>query len=406
MNRLASLFARRYLFSKKSHSVINIISGVSAFAVGIPVAAMVILLSVFNGFEELVKSMYKDFDPDIVVRAAEGKVFPETQLSQATLSAIEGVQKISAVLEDNALLEYRGRQYIGTIRGADSSYRQVIPIESMVTHGEYQPLFGDMEQALVGQGLAYNLGINIALYDPLRAYVPRRGNFSSLLPIEVAREGRIYPSGVFALDAETDSQYIITPLSFAQRLFDYEGKISSLMIKLTSGANPDKVRDAIASTVGSDFEVLTRYQQKASLYRIMRYEKWGIFFIILLVLIIASFSVIGSLVMLIIDKRKDLRTLITLGGDIPLLRGIFIREGMLISMIGAVGGMATGLLLCWIQIRFGVIRIPAQTFLVDSYPVIVKATDMASVVVAFVAVNYTIARLTVMKMIPKSDIRL
>ncbi len=406
MKRLALLFARRYLFARKSHSVINLISGVSAFAVGVPVAAMVILLSVFNGFEQLVRNMYGDFDPDILVTARSGKVFRTDSLPRTLLLNTEGVQEVSMILEDNALLEYRGRQYIGTLRGVDSLYRHVVPIDSMVVAGQYQPLFGDIEQALVGQGIAYNLGVRTALLDPIRAYVPRRGSFSTLIPLNSYREERILPSGIFMLDAETDSKYVIVPFSFAQRLFDYEGYASGAMVKVRPGADPDKVRTVLSARLGDDFKVQTRYQQKASLYRIMTYEKWGIFFIILLVMVIASFSIIGSLAMLIIDKRRDVRTLFNLGGSIRFVRGIFLREGMLISMLGAAGGMIFGLALCWVQMQFGVIRIPAETFLVDSYPVVVQWPDLLGIAVAVIAVNYIITKFTVVKMIPKSDLSL
>lgn len=405
MRRLSLLFARRYLFSRRSHSVINIISGVSAFAVGVPVAAMVILLSVFNGFEGLVKNMYGEFDPDIAISPTQGKVFERDSVTRSCLLAIDGVDQVSYVLEENGLLEYRGRQFIGMVRGVDSMYKSVVPIEDMVVNGKYELHFGDMQQVVVGRGIAYNLGINTALYDPVSIYTPRRGSFSSLLPIDAYKQRSLFPAGVFALDAETDTKYVIAPLEFAQELFDYPGRVSSIMVKLKDGADQEKVRAAIATTLGDEFKVLNRYQQKASLYKIMSYEKWGIFFIILLVLIIASFSVIGSLVMLIIDKQKDIRTIITLGAGVDFVRRIFIAEGMMISLIGAVGGMTLGLLFCWVQIRFGLITIPAQTFLVDSYPVVVKLSDMAGVVVTFVAVNYIITKFTVVKMIAKSRIR-
>lgn len=406
MRRLQALFARRYLFSRKSHSVINIISAVSSFAVGVPVAAMVILLSVFNGFEGLVKSMFRDFDPDIAVVAAEGKVFDADGVGRGRLLAVPGVGEVSMVLEDNALLEYRGRQFIATVRGVDSLYGSVVPIEDMVVEGEYEPWFGDMMQVLVGQGVAYNLGVRTALYDPIKVYVPRRGSFSTLLPIDFYREKEVFPSGIFALDAETDTKYVITPIEFTRALFDYPGKVSALAVKIRPGADADKVAAALRAELGGDFKVLTRYQQKASLYQIMTYEKWGIFVIILMVLVIASFSIIGSLVMLIIDKRGDMRTLVSMGGSVGFLRGIFVREGMMVSLMGAGGGMVFGLLLCWLQTAFGLVKIPADTFLIDAYPVVVKVSDMVAVAVCFTVVCYIITKFTVVRMIPRSDIRI
>lgn len=403
---LSSLFAKRYLLSKKSHSVINIISRVSSVAVGVPVAAMVILLSVFNGFEGLVKGMYNDFDPDIMVSVAEGKIFPEDGLTRERVLAVEGVEQVSAMLEDNALLEYRGRQYIAAVRGVDTFYRHVVPIESMLVEGGFDLWHGDMMQAVVGRGLAYNLGVRPALLDPVNALIPRRGgSFSTLLPIDSYRQEKIYPTAIFALEAQTDGKYMLAPIEFARELFDYPGGVSALMVKVGEGYSPDKVRAAIAAEAGDGYTARTRYQQNASLYKIMTYEKWGIFLIAVLVLVIASFSLIGSLVMLIIDKRGDMRTLIGMGGSIGFVRSIFVREGMLISALGGIGGMAVGLLVCWVQVRFGVVGVP-ESFVVDSYPVEVKFTDMLAIAAVFIAVNYIITKFTVAKMIPRSDIRL
>lgn len=400
------LFARRYLFSRKSHSVINTISRVSAFAVGVPVAAMVILLSVFNGFEELVKGMFRDFDPDIAISAAEGKVFDTGSFDLNALMRVEGVEEVSFVLEDQALLEYRGRQQVATVRGVDSLYGRVVPIEKMVVEGAYDLEFGDMAQALVGQGVAYGLGVRTVLYDPIKMYAPRRGSFSTLLPIDAYRTKDAFPAGVFALDAETDGRYVIVPLDFAQALFDYEGRVSAAMVRTASGADADKVAAAVRYGLGDEYKVLTRYQQKASFYQIMTYEKWGIFFIILMVLVIASFSIIGSLVMLIIDKRKDTRTIMNMGGSVNFVRGIFVREGMMISLLGAIGGLVVGLLVCWVQITFGLVTIPADTFLVDAYPVEVQPLDIVTIIVCFTAVSYIITKFTVGRMIPRSAIRI
>ncbi len=401
MSKLSRLLAKRYLFSSKSHSVINIISSVSAFAISIPVAAMVILLSVSNGFGDLIKGLYKDFDPDIIISASEGRVFDSTALNRSMLLEFPSVQEVSMVVEESALLEYRGRQSIATIRGVDSFYRDVIPIEGMIKQGEYDLLFGDMEQLVVGQGLAYTLGIRTAFYDPIKVYYPKRGRYNAMIPSANYNIDRIFPVGVYMLDADTDSKYTIAPIEFAQRIFDYEGKYTDAMIRVTSGFNHDDVRNSLAHELGDKYIVQTRQQMKASLYKIIVYEKWALFFIVMLVLIIASFSVIGSMVMLIIEKSNDIATLRALGANVNFLRSVFINEGMLIATIGAVIGLTIGLFLCWLQITFGFIELPAGTFLVSSYPVIVKSFDILSTIVAFFAVTYIICRLTVVKMISR-----
>ena len=406
MNRLSSLFARRYLFSPKSHSVINIISRVSAFATGIPVAAMVILLSVFNGFDGLIRQMYTEFDPDIAITPALGKVFAAGELDRARLMAVDGVAEVSFVLEDQVLLRYRDRQMQATIRGVDDNYTSVVPIEGMVSTGKYEPIRGEMEQALVGEGLAYSLGLNINLLDPVKVYVPRRGNFNPLVPIDSYRTGMLYPSGLFRLDAETDGQYLLAPLGFAQELLDYPERFTSVFVKIAPGASQKNVQAALREEIGDEYRILTRYEQKASLYSIMAYEKWGIFLIVLMVMIIASFTIVGSLVMLIIDKRADLHTIVSMGGTVGFVRGIFLREGMLIAGMGAGGGMLLGLAVCWAQQLFGIIRIPAETFIVDTYPVVVEAGDIALIAAAFIAVSYIIVKFTVARMIPRSQVRI
>ena len=404
MPRLPLFFARRYLFSKKSHSVINIVSGVSAFSVAIPVMAMVILLSVFNGFEGLIKSMYRSFDPDIRITPVRGKVFPIDSLPRERFLAIDGVRDAAYALEDNAVFEYRDRQAFGTTCGVDSLYRQVVPLDSLRTEGVFQLQFGDFPEAYVGQGMAYALGIRVNLNSPISVYVPRRGRVSPLLPYSFYKKQNIFPSGVFALEAEVDGKYVIVPLHFAQELLDYPGQASSVAIRLEADASPQRVQQQIGQWLGDDYKIQSRYQQKESFYRIMMYEKWGIYFIILLVLVIASFSLIGSLVMLIIEKRKDSQTLVTMGADTKLLRKIFVAEGMLIYLIGAGGGLLLGVALALAQQHFGFLKLSGETFLIDAYPVEVHPSDLAWVIVTFVSVSYLISVLTVRAMIPKKEI--
>ena len=398
MPRLPLFFARHYLFSKKSHSVINIVSGVSAFSVAIPVMAMVILLSVFNGFEGLIKSMYRSFDPDIRITPVRGKVFPIDSLPRERFLAIDGVRDAAYALEDNAVFEYRDRQAFGTMCGVDSLYRQVVPLDSLRTEGVFQLQFGDFPEAYVGQGMAYALGIRVNLNSPISVYVPRRGRVSPLLPYSFYKKQNIFPSGVFALEAEVDGKYVIVPLHFAQELLDYPGQASSVAIRLEADASPQRVQQQIGQWLGDDYKIQSRYQQKESFYRIMMYEKWGIYFIILLVL------VIGSLVMLIIEKRKDSQTLVTMGADTKLLRKIFVAEGMLIYLIGAGGGLLLGVALALAQQHFGFLKLSGETFLIDAYPVEVHPSDLAWVIVTFVSVSYLISVLTVRAMIPKKEI--
>ncbi len=388
--QLSTLIARRFLFSPKSHSVINVISRVSMVAVGIPVAAMVILMAVFSGFDDLIRRMYRDFDPDLSVQPAEGKVFDPRTLDVEAIGALEGVAATSLMLEESALVEYRGRQTVATVRGVDSLFGRVVPLERMMYAGRW----GD-GGVVVGQGIAYEMGIRVGAAERMRFYVPRRGAWSALLPMTGFSTAEAPVDGVFVLDAETDGEYVMVPLDLARELLDYGGMASSLAVRFASGASEKKLKAAVEKLAGKDFRILNRHEQRESMYRIMRLEKWGIFTIGLAVLIIASFSIVGSLIMLIIDKRDGTDTLRALGAGRRMIRGVFVRQGMMIGVIGAAGGLVLGVAVCAIQQLFGVIPMPGATFLVDSYPVLMRGVDLAAVCAAFVAVIWFITIFTV-----------
>jgi lipoprotein-releasing system permease protein len=398
---ISGLIARRFLFSPKSHSVINIISRVSMVAVGIPVAAMVILMGVFSGFEDLIRKMYHDFDPDFLITPALGKVFDPATLDVSAIEALDGVSAVSFMLEESALLEYGGRQITVTVRGVDSLFSKVVPIERMMDGGG----FGG-GGALVGQGIAYEMGIRLGFEEQLNLIVPSRGSYSALLPMTAAKSVGVPVEGVFVLDADTDGEYVILPLERARELFDYRGMASGLMVRLAPDTSEKKLKAALQNIAGEDFRTLTRYEQKESMYRIMKLEKWGIFAIGLAVLIIASFSIVGSLIMLIIDKKGNIRTLGSIGARRGMVRGVFIRQGMMIGTIGAAGGLVLGLTVCAVQQLFGVIPMPGTTFLVDTYPVLIRMGDIAAICAAFLTVNYLIVTFTVLKTIGKHDLGL
>lgn len=402
---LQHLFARRYLFSPKSRSVVNLISGLSVVAVAMPVAAMIILLSVFNGFESLVKSMYSAFDADLTVSARQGQTFPAGAIDTAALKRIAGVEALSFVLEQSALLEHAGRQATATVRGVDDAYEEVAPLSGALSAGEYRMRVGDLERLVVGQSMAYMLGIRTLADADIGVYALRRGNFSSLLPFDNYTRRTVPLGGVYTLDLETERTYVLASLRMAQELFNRPGRASGLVVRLREGADAQRVRSAVAQQLGDQYRVRTRYELRASFYRIMTYEKWGIFFIALLVLVIASFSVVGSLAMLIVEKRRDIVTLRALGADTTLVRSIFRSEGLLICALGAVLGVVIGVGTTLLQQHFGLIEIPAETFLVKSYPVEFRLADLLVVLAAFGAVAYVISNITVHSMI-KSNVKL
>lgn len=400
---LPLLFSRRYLFSKKSHSVINIISGVSVFAVAMPVAAMIILLSVFNGFEDLVKQMASTFDADLTVTPREGERFPTERIDTAALARIEGLEALSFVAEQSVLVEYRGRQAAATLRGADDRYPEVMPIAESISAGEYRVRLGDYDRAVLGQGLAYTLGVRSLVGEPLKIYALRRNSFSTLLPLEGYSRRDVEMAGLFQLDSDAEQQYLLTSLRLARELFDFDGEATALLLRVDDPDRLAEVKRRVGEAVGDEFEVRTRYELRRTFYDIMIYEKWGIFFISLLVLVIASFSMVGALSMLIIEKRKDVGTLRALGADTRLVRRIFIGEGVLIGSIGAAVGTAVGVGVSLIQQHFGIVEIPVESLVTRSYPVLFQVKDLLAVLGAFALVVAAITGLTVYNMIPKNN---
>ena len=396
---LSRFIARRYLFSPHSRSVVNLISGLSVAAVAVPVAAMVILLSVFNGFETLVKSMYSAFDADLTLTPRRGQTFAQSEIDTAALRRIPGVASFSWTLEQSALLEHGGRQATATVRGVDDSYGEVFDLGDAVTTGEWRVRLGDLERLVIGQSMAWMLGIRTLADADVTLYAVRRGSFSTLLPMDNYTRRTEPVGGVYVLDLDTERTYVLTSLRLAQSLFEAEGRASGLVFRLTPDADVERTREAVSEAAGDSFRVRTRDELRASFYRIMTYEKWGIFFIALLVLVIASFSVVGALSMLIVEKRRDIATLRALGADTPLLRRIFRTEGLLICGLGAVIGLLLGVALSLVQQYFGVIEIPAETFLTKSYPVELRLSDLFAVAVTFSLVSLLLADVTVRSMI-------
>lgn len=391
-------FARRYLFSKKSHSVINLISGVSVVAVAVPVAAMIILLSVFNGFEGLIKSMASAFDADLTITPKSGVLFPSAELDTARLQQVEGVEALGFVVEQNALVRHKERQQQVTLRGVETGYHKLFPIEEALASGRYSLDEGG-DKALIGRTLAYMLGLRGYLDQEISIYALKRNGFSSILPLEGYTRREVVVTGNFVLDAESEERYLLLPRQTVDELFQSEGKSTALLLKVAPSARPEEVQQRVAAIIGDTFRVRTRYELRPTFYDIMTYEKWGIFFIALLVLILASFSMVGALVMLILEKRKEQFTLRALGADNRFIRRIFLGEGALIGGLGALIGLVLGVGITLLQQHLGVVKMPVESFIVESYPVEFRWSDLVVTLLAFAGVVATISQLTVRSMI-------
>lgn len=399
--------AKRYLFSKKSHNAINVISGVSVCGVALATLALVCTLSVFNGFQDLVTTMFTAFDPELKITAMSGKVFDAQDDRIQSLKQMPEVEVFSESLEDNVMVQYKDRQAMAVIKGVEDNFNQLTAIDSilygrgeMVLHDEVVPY------AIPGIELVSILGTGVRFLDPLEIYAPKRGSKINVAsPASSFNSDYLHSSGlVFSVNQQKyDASYILTSLKFARDLFQYDTEVSSIELKLKEGANINKVQGRIASLLGKDFQVLNRYEQQADTYRIMEVEKLISYLFLTFILLIACFNVIGSLSMLIIDKRADVVTLRNLGANDEIIKRIFLLEGCLISFLGALIGVVLGVALCLVQQEFGLISLgsgdSAGAFVVDAYPVNVQLTDVLLVlltvlVISFFSVQYPVRYLS------------
>ena len=388
--------ARRYLLAKKSHNVINIISIISLIGVATGVTALVIVLSVFNGFDTLIKNLYSTIDAEIQIKLVEGKTFSIANPEIEKLRSLDGIAVFSEVLEENVLFRYKERQHIGMIKGVSRNYADLTGVDTMIIDGSFQLWRGSQPLAIMGQGVAYYLNATLAQFDPLTIYVPKRGKIASYSPENAFTIKGIMPSGIFAIEQDFDTKYVIVPIEFARILLDYKDEVSSIEIKSKKGVNIEDLRDEIQSLVGNNYKVLNRYQQNESLYKTMKSEKFAIGVILSLILVIASFNIIGSLSMLIIDKRKDVETLRSMGADNELIQKIFMAEGLLISMGGTFVGTIFGLIICWLQKAFGLIKLQGSgNFIIDAYPVDIQIFDISLVLILVIIIGYLAARFPV-----------
>ena len=393
--RLAPFIAGRYLFAKKSHNVINIISAISAVGMAIGTAALIIILSVYNGFDSLIKSMMGNVEPDLVITPAKGKVFVPQGDTYDWIYDQPSVLNMCCVLEESVFISYDDRQGLARAKGVDWIYEEESPLRNHMADGEFRLHKGDIEQAVIGDILAYRMGISTRFLSPIEIYYPSRTRRISLSSPESALESvKVYPSGIVSVNEEIDKELMIVPLETMRELLEYDDEVSAVEIRVVEGTTQKEVRrlqDEIGKRLGEEFKVKDRYQQNEALYKMMRYEKVATYMILIFVIIIA-FNIFGSLSMLIIEKREDIGTLRSLGAQDNLIRRIFVLEGWMISLAGLAGGLVTGIGLTLLQMHFGFIKMPGQ-FLVQAYPVILSWPDVLLTAASIAAIGYIIALL-------------
>ena len=396
--------AKRYLFSKKSHNAINVISAISVCGVALATLAMVCTLSVFNGFQDMVATFFTAFDPQIKITSVKGKVFDGSTPVFSEIKTMPEIAVYSESVEDNAMVQYKGRQVMAVIKGVEDNFDKLSPIDSIL-FGRGELILHDevVDYAIPGLQLLSTLGTGIRFLDPLEIYAPKRGgriNMSN--PMSSFLSDRLFSSGLtFTVNQEKyDASYIITSIGFARRLFQYTDEVSAVNLRLTPEADEASVIRKLQEKLGEDFRIQNRYEQQSDTFRIMEIEKLISYIFLVFILMIACFNVIGSLSMLIIDKKNDVQTLRNLGASDSQIVRIFLFEGRMISFIGAVSGVLIGLILCLIQQEYGIISLGnAGSFIVDAYPVSVHTWDVVLVfvtvlIVGFISVWYPVRYLS------------
>ncbi|QQS27782.1 MAG: ABC transporter permease [Sphingobacteriales bacterium] len=386
---LALHIAKRYLISKKSTNAINIISGVSMVGMLVGTAALILVLSVFNGFEDLVTSLYNTFNPDIKVIPKEGKTFEPDSIQFEKIKQIPGVSNISHVLEENALLRYKEKDYITRLKGVDDNFVFVSQVDTAIIDGEFRLKNEDADCVVVGLGVLASLGVNLQnQFERLTVFMPRReGKVSSFSAETAFTQASLIPTGVFAIQQDFDSRYAFVPIRFMRKLLNYPLSVSAYEIALLPNANSSFVKSQIAVIMGEKFKVLDRYQQDEFLYKVMKTEKWAVYFILTFILIISAFNIIGSLSMLVIEKKQDISILKALGATKGFIQRVFFFEGILLSLIGASCGVVIAIVICLIQQHFEILKLQGASFLIDAYPVSMRIDDFILVFVTVVIIS-------------------
>ena len=401
--RTASFIARRYLIAKKSHNVINIISTISAIGIAIGTAALIIILSIYNGFDALIKDMMSNIEPDLCVSPTTGKVFDPDPETLAWIEHQPEVQDISQILEETVFISYDGRKKPALVKGVDAVYEETSTLRDHLYEGKFELHHGDIPKAAVGIGLASDLGIRTRFLSPIEIWFPSRTRrISPVNPAAALESVDVYPSSIFTINNEVDSKLMIVPIGSMRELLDYDTEISQLEIRLAADTEKGPGKERIAAfqkvlqkKLGPDFLIQNRYQQNESLYKMMRSEKAAIFIILLFIVVITLFNIFGSLSMLIIEKRKDTATLESMGARQSLIRQIFIQEGWFICLTGLVAGLIIGIGFAWSQQQFGFIKMPGN-FMVDAYPVIISWTDVLLTAAGVAILGYLISLLPVL----------
>jgi lipoprotein-releasing system permease protein len=388
---LSNYIAKRYLISKKSHNAINIITLISVFGVAIVTTALVIILSAMNGLTNKVESLYNSFNSDLQVTVKAGKTFELDSLTLKKIGQLKGVGYYSEVLEENALINYEDKQIIGTMKGVSPNFREMTHFDTLIRQGTFRLESDSVSYAILGRGLANRLEVFVENnFTPIRVFVPKKGADLNVSPGNLDdpfNKKNALIAGAFAINDDFDYKYMIVSIAFARKLLGQPHATSSLEIALQPGADKAMVQSQIKTILGERFHVKNRYQQNELLFKTMQSEKLWTSMIMIFVLFIATFNIIGSLTMLIIEKQKDIGILSSMGADIGLIRNIFFKEGLLISLIGSIAGLIIGIVICLLQIRYGFVEFGGG-MTIDAYPVAIQISDLLEILVVVMLLGF------------------
>lgn len=375
--------ARRYIFGKKSTSAINYITMISISGIAVGTTALLLVLSVFNGLEDLIKDLYSSFQPDIMITPKEGKVFEVDSATYTRLTEVEGVKHVAKSLEETAFFEYEGSQGFGVIKGVDDEWLEVSRLDSVIHEGEYKLKGGQRNFAIVGYGIRNNLGVSVEDYlSEMTVYMLKNktvGNFEKPF-----KKQYLQPAGIFVIQQQFDERYVISNLPFAQKLRGYKkGEISQLEVKLEEGTDEAMVKKSILEILGNEFETRNRYEQNSAFFKLMKVEKWMAFAITLLVMMMVAINMIGCMLMLVHEKKKDIAILKSMGADNSFIRNVFLGVGIWMTGIGLTVGFVLGLLFYWLHKTFNLV--PMEGFVVDAYPASMRFWDFIVIIIFVLA---------------------
>ncbi|WP_216616709.1 ABC transporter permease [Marinifilum caeruleilacunae] len=386
--------ARRYLFSKKKQNVINIISLISVVGVTVGTMALVIVLSAFNGLNQFIDQQYSSFDPDLKILPAKGKTFVPDSVFDS-IKKMEEVAFYAEVLEENALLKYGNRQRPAIVKGVDENFTLMTGIDTLMVDGNFVLDAEKFQFAVLGYGVALDLGVGLTFVDQIKFYVPKRNAKLGINPMNAFNTATLYPSGFFQVQIDFDTQYTLVPIEFARNLFSYKNDVSAIELGINDTADIEDVKADIKKILGEDYHVKNRFELHDVVYKMMKTEKAAVFFILAFILVIASFNIIGSLTMLILDKKEDVNTLRSLGANQQTIKQLFLIEGCMISISGAILGVVLGITICFLQIKFGLVKLAAGSFLADAYPVSVHFSDIFIIFITVVLIGFFASRFPV-----------